>query len=149
MKQNALLSTSPMISPQKTPRKSPRRLVTESKIPLSSPSSPTSKTLRAIHKDANTKQVDEFVPEPPLETQFKELGRTFEKIKDFFNVDDKDNISTSSISRNIRPKEKKARVPLQPQTNINVSTAEPPKVNDGEKKKNRFIKYSDYCWDTK
>lgn len=64
---------------------------------------------------------------------------------------DDDNVSNSSISKNIRSKDKKVRVPLRPQTNINVSNTinEPPKVNDGEKKKNRFIKYSDYCWDTK
>ncbi|KAK8882802.1 hypothetical protein M9Y10_045443 [Tritrichomonas musculus] len=98
MKPNALLSTSPLISPQKTPRKSPRRSINDAKIPLSSPSSPTSNTLRPIHKEANIKQVDEFIPEPPLDTQFTNLGRTYGKIKDFFGADEKDNASTSSKS---------------------------------------------------
>lgn len=64
---------------------------------------------------------------------------------------DDNNISVSSISKNIKSKEKKARVPLQPQ--INSYVPNPPvdasKASDIEKRKSRFIKYSDYCWDNK
>ena len=64
---------------------------------------------------------------------------------------DDDNLNSSSISKNVNPKDRKARVPLRPQTNVNVSNQmnENIKTNDIEKKKNRFIKYSDYCWDNK
>ena len=82
MKSNALLSTSPIISPTKTPRKSPRRAIKESRLPLSSPSSPTSNTLKPKYKDTNAKPINEFIPEPPLETQYKNLGRIFKNIKD-------------------------------------------------------------------
>lgn len=101
MKSNTLLSTSPIISPTKTPRKSPKRSIKETRLPISSPSSPTSNTLKPKYKDANAKPVEEFIPEPPLENQFKNLGRTFGKIKDFFNVEEKDNVSSSSNSSSL------------------------------------------------